>query len=72
MIHILFPDTCSADYAIDTGTLESPNTPVGYNGNRECIWTMTVAAGFQIAIMFQVFEVTFICKVYYVDFLQNT
>lgn len=39
------------------GRLESPNYPLDYLPNKECVWKITVPKGFQVALKFQSFEV---------------
>lgn len=39
------------------GRLESPNYPLDYLPNKECIWRITVAEEYQVALKFQSFEV---------------
>lgn len=39
------------------GRLESPNYPMDYLPNQECIWRITVDEGYQVALKFQSFEV---------------
>lgn len=49
---------CGGDLrADDSGFLESPNYPLEYLANKECIWKITVPEGFQVALKFQSFEV---------------
>lgn len=39
------------------GRLESPNYPSQYPGKMECLWEISVAPGFQVALKFQAFEI---------------
>lgn len=39
------------------GRLESPNYPMDYLPNKECIWKITVPKDYQVALKFQSFEV---------------
>ncbi|KAL5282994.1 BMP1.2 family protein [Megaselia abdita] len=53
-----FEAICGGDLkADDSGFLESPNYPLEYLANKECIWKITVPEGFQVALKFQSFEV---------------
>ena len=45
---------------METGQLESPNYPEDYVPNKECIWVITVPEGFQVALKFQSFEVSYL------------
>ncbi|XP_055699503.1 dorsal-ventral patterning protein tolloid isoform X2 [Phlebotomus papatasi] len=40
-----------------SGHLESPNYPLDYLSNKECIWKITVPEDYQVALKFQSFEV---------------
>lgn len=40
-----------------SGRLESPNYPSQYPGQMECVWEISVAPGFQVALKFQSFEI---------------
>lgn len=40
----------------NNGRLESPNFPSRYPPKKECIWEITVERGYQVALMFQAFE----------------
>ncbi|XP_055677103.1 tolloid-like protein 1 isoform X1 [Lutzomyia longipalpis] len=40
-----------------SGHLESPNYPLDYLPNKECIWKITVPKDYQVALKFQSFEV---------------
>lgn len=39
------------------GRLDSPNYPLEYLSNRECIWRITVPEQYQVALRFQSFDV---------------
>lgn len=41
----------------DTGHLESPNYPDGYQSSKECVWKLSVPQNFQVALKFQSFEI---------------
>uniref|UniRef100_A0A182PU03 Metalloendopeptidase n=1 Tax=Anopheles epiroticus TaxID=199890 RepID=A0A182PU03_9DIPT len=49
---------CGGDMNLETGgRLESPNYPIDYLPNKECIWRITVPKDYQVALKFQSFEV---------------
>uniref|UniRef100_A0A182ML92 Metalloendopeptidase n=1 Tax=Anopheles culicifacies TaxID=139723 RepID=A0A182ML92_9DIPT len=49
---------CGGDMNPESGgRLESPNYPVDYLPNKECIWRITVPKDYQVALKFQSFEV---------------
>lgn len=49
---------CGGDLNLSSGgLLESPNYPLEYLPNKECIWRITVEENFQVALKFQSFEV---------------
>uniref|UniRef100_A0A1I8PPZ3 Metalloendopeptidase n=1 Tax=Stomoxys calcitrans TaxID=35570 RepID=A0A1I8PPZ3_STOCA len=54
-----FDVICGGELNIDDteGRLESPNYPLEYLPNKECIWKITVPKGYQVALKFQSFEV---------------
>ncbi|XP_061399860.1 protein tolkin [Musca vetustissima] len=54
-----FDVVCGGELNIDDneGRLESPNYPLEYLPNKECIWKITVPKGYQVALKFQSFEV---------------
>ncbi|EDV93120.1 dorsal-ventral patterning protein tolloid [Drosophila grimshawi] len=54
-----FDVVCGGDLSVDDaeGRLESPNYPLDYLPNKECVWKITVPKGFQVALKFQSFEV---------------
>ena len=45
---------------MESGQLESPNYPEDYQPNKECIWRVSVPVGFQVALKFQSFEVSYL------------
>lgn len=50
---------CGGELSIDDneGRLESPNYPLDYLPNKECVWKIAVPKGYQVALKFQSFEV---------------
>ncbi|XP_037806312.1 dorsal-ventral patterning protein tolloid [Lucilia sericata] len=54
-----FEVVCGGELSIDDneGRLESPNYPLDYLPNKECVWKITVPKGYQVALKFQSFEV---------------
>ncbi|KAH8417139.1 hypothetical protein KR222_004379 [Zaprionus bogoriensis] len=54
-----FDVICGGELSVDDaeGRLESPNYPLDYLPNKECVWKITVPKGFQVALKFQSFEV---------------
>ncbi|EDW66543.1 protein tolkin isoform X1 [Drosophila virilis] len=54
-----FDVVCGGDLSVDDseGRLESPNYPLDYLPNKECVWKITVPKSFQVALKFQSFEV---------------
>lgn len=49
---------CGGDLTLESGNqLESPNYPLEYLPNKECIWRITVPDDYQVALKFQSFEV---------------
>lgn len=52
---------CGGEVDLDSnggpGRLESPNYPLDYLPNKECIWKITVPKDYQVALKFQSFEV---------------
>lgn len=49
---------CGGDLNLENiGQLESPNYPLEYLPNKECIWRITVQEDHQVALKFQSFEV---------------
>ena len=48
---------CGGDWTGDEGVLETPPYGGGYNGVRECVWKLTATPGFQIAFIFDTYEV---------------
>lgn len=53
------PVVCGGELSVDdaVGRLESPNYPLDYLANKECVWKITVPKGYQVALKFQSFEV---------------
>ncbi|XP_017846556.1 dorsal-ventral patterning protein tolloid isoform X3 [Drosophila busckii] len=54
-----FDVVCGGNLSVDDseGRLESPNYPLDYLPNKECLWKISVPKGFQVALKFQSFEV---------------
>ncbi|XP_055381621.1 dorsal-ventral patterning protein tolloid isoform X2 [Condylostylus longicornis] len=53
-----FEAICGGELFADSeGRLESPNYPLEYLPNKECVWKITAAEGYQVALKFQSFEV---------------
>ncbi|XP_068152674.1 protein tolkin [Drosophila tropicalis] len=54
-----FDVVCGGELVVDDneGRLESPNYPLDYLPNKECVWKITVPKGYQVALKFQSFEV---------------
>ncbi|KAH8382434.1 hypothetical protein KR009_003503 [Drosophila setifemur] len=54
-----FDVVCGGELSVDDseGRLESPNYPLDYLPNKECVWKITVPKGYQVALKFQSFEV---------------
>uniref|UniRef100_A0A1A9WC30 Metalloendopeptidase n=1 Tax=Glossina brevipalpis TaxID=37001 RepID=A0A1A9WC30_9MUSC len=54
-----FEVICGGEITIDEneGRLESPNYPLDYLPNKECVWKITAPKGYQVALKFQSFEV---------------
>ncbi|XP_070137463.1 protein tolkin isoform X1 [Drosophila bipectinata] len=54
-----FDVVCGGEMSVDDaeGRLESPNYPLDYLPNKECVWKITVPKGYQVALKFQSFEV---------------
>ncbi|XP_017020584.1 protein tolkin [Drosophila kikkawai] len=54
-----FDVVCGGELSVDdaVGRLESPNYPLDYLPNKECVWKITVPKGYQVALKFQSFEV---------------
>ncbi|XP_055588097.1 tolloid-like protein 1 isoform X2 [Uranotaenia lowii] len=49
---------CGGNVNLESGgRLESPNYPLDYLPNKECIWKITVPKDYQVALKFQSFEV---------------
>eukprot|EP00062_Callorhinchus_milii_P025872 gi/632987335/ref/XP_007910735.1/ PREDICTED: bone morphogenetic protein 1-like [Callorhinchus milii] len=48
---------CGGDINKDTGQIQSPNYPDDYRPSKECVWKVTVTAGFHVGLTFQAFEI---------------
>lgn len=58
MLVVYSTAVCGGDLTIESGNqLESPNYPLEYLPNKECIWRITVQEDYQVALKFQSFEV---------------
>ena len=54
----MYEAVCGGDVIIDgSGNLESPNFPDDYLPNKECVWRLTAPQDYQVALVFQTFEV---------------
>uniref|UniRef100_A0A8C2GFZ8 Metalloendopeptidase n=1 Tax=Cyprinus carpio TaxID=7962 RepID=A0A8C2GFZ8_CYPCA len=54
---------CGGEVRRDSGQIESPNYPDDYRPNKVCMWKIIVPQGFHVGLIFQSFEVGFICHV---------
>lgn len=58
MLQMALLAVCGGELNIGSGgRLESPNYPLDYLPNKECIWRITVEEEYQVALKFQSFEV---------------
>ena len=48
---------CGADLTTPSGSFTSPNYPMPYGHNAECIWTITAARGSTIQLMFVAIDI---------------
>ena len=48
---------CGGEIYNDEGRLSSPNYPDYYKPDKECLWKVTVAEGYSVALHFHSFEV---------------
>lgn len=48
---------CGGEVKRDSGQIQSSNYPDEYQSNKECVWKITVAEGFDVGLSFQSFEV---------------
>lgn len=48
---------CGGEVKRESGQIQSPNYPDEYQSNKECVWKITVAEGFNVGLSFQSFEV---------------
>lgn len=54
----VYEAVCGGDVDVDvSGNLESPNFPDDYLPNKECVWRLTAPPDYQVALVFQTFEV---------------
>lgn len=42
---------------MDEGRLESPNYPLNYVPNKDCVWRITVPSEYQVAVKFHSFDI---------------
>ncbi|KAM8873002.1 bone morphogenetic protein 1-like isoform 2-T2 [Synchiropus picturatus] len=47
---------CGGEVKRDSGQIQSPNYPDDYLSNKQCVWKITVAEGFEVGLSFQSFE----------------
>lgn len=48
---------CGGELEQDSGQIQSPNYPDGYQSNQVCVWQITVAEDFEVGFSFTSFEV---------------
>ncbi|XP_056258852.1 bone morphogenetic protein 1-like isoform X4 [Seriola aureovittata] len=48
---------CGGEVKRDSGQIQSPNYPDDYQSNKECVWKITVAEGYDVGLSFQSFEI---------------
>ncbi|KAG7223974.1 hypothetical protein INR49_015231, partial [Caranx melampygus] len=48
---------CGGEVERDSGQIQSPNYPDDYQSNKECVWRITVAEGYDVGLSFQSFEI---------------
>ncbi|XP_029024761.1 bone morphogenetic protein 1-like isoform X5 [Betta splendens] len=53
----VYEAVCGGEVRRDSGQIQSPNYPDDYQSNKECVWRITVAEGFDVGLSFQSFEV---------------
>lgn len=58
LIMILFPAECGNSVTGTQGTLLSPNFPVNYNNNHECIYSIQTQPGKGIQLKARAFELS--------------
>ena len=73
VIVILFPAECGNSVTGTQGTLLSPNFPVNYNNNHECIYSIQTQPGKGIQLKARAFELSEgdVLKVTLIDFSQR-
>lgn len=54
-----FSVVCGGNFSADTGIIQSPNFPHEYRSDSMCIWRISVPENYQVALIFQSFEVFF-------------
>lgn len=72
VILFLFPAECGNSVTGTQGTLLSPNFPVNYNNNHECIYSIQTQPGKGIQLKARAFELAEgdVLKVHLIDFIQ--
>ncbi|XP_061589374.1 bone morphogenetic protein 1-like isoform X2 [Cololabis saira] len=53
----VYEAVCGGEMKRDSGQIQSPNYPDDYLTNKMCVWRITVAEGFDVAVSFQSFEI---------------
>lgn len=73
IIVILFPAECGNSVTGTQGTLLSPNFPVNYNNNHECIYSIQTQPGKGIQLKARTFELSEgdVLKVKLIDFIED-
>ena len=66
-MHVL--ESCGGSLTEGSGELKSPNYPNKYPNNEECIWSITVEEGAQVALKFETFEVLLISHISHIQLL---
>ncbi|XP_058802311.1 cubilin [Phymastichus coffea] len=64
-----FSNACGGNYTAESGTIASPNYPLSYPSQADCIWIIQNAPGNRISLTFDEFELTESehCNVDYVE-----
>lgn len=72
IIVILFPAECGNSVTGTQGTLLSPNFPVNYSNNHECIYSIQTQPGKGIQLKARAFELSEgdVLKVTLIDFIE--
>ncbi|XP_039470178.1 bone morphogenetic protein 1-like isoform X2 [Oreochromis aureus] len=53
----IYEAICGGEVKRESGQIQSPNYPDEYQSNKECVWKITVAEGFDVGLSFQSFEI---------------